>query len=67
VRLLFSVQASLIQLIQLIQQHGGVKFPIVAVAQSLYGLVYGLLVLVLEQVGDFPGPVHSLDRDLDRL
>jgi hypothetical protein len=64
---LFTVQASLIQLVQLIQENGGVKFTIVAIAESLHGLVDGILVLVPEQVGDLSGPVHGLDHDLDHF
>ncbi len=64
---LFTVPASLVQLVQLIHQNGGVEITVVAVAESLHGLVYGVLVLVLEQVGDFSSPVHGLDCDLDRL
>ncbi len=66
-RFLFTVQASLIQLVQLIQQNGGIEFTVVAVAESLHGMMYGIFVLVLEQVDDLPGPVHGLDCDLNRL
>ncbi len=65
--LLFAVPASLVQLIQLIQQNGGFELAVVAIAQSLHGLVHGVFVLVLEQVRDFSSPVHGLDRDLDCL
>ncbi len=65
--LLFSVLVSLVQLIQLIQQNGGIELAIVVSAQSLHCLVDGILVFVFEQVRDFSSPIHGLDRDLDRL
>ena len=55
--ILCSALASLIQLVQLIQQNGGVKLTVVAVAESLHCLVDGVFVLVVEQVRDFSGPV----------
>ncbi len=65
--LLFAVLVSLVQLIQLIQQNGGIELAVVASAQSLHGLVDGVFVFVFEQVRDFSSPIHGLDRDLDRL
>ncbi len=48
--LLFTVLVSLVQLIQLIQQDRGIELAVVAGAQSLHGLMDGVLVLVSEQV-----------------
>ncbi len=61
------VLSPLIELIQLLQKDHGVEFTIVAIAETLYSLVNGILVLVVEQVRDFACPVHSLDGDLDCL
>ncbi len=47
--LLFAVLASLVQLIQLIQQNGGVELTVVVIAESLHGLVYGILVPYLNK------------------
>ncbi len=57
VGLLFGVLVALIQLIQLVEQNGGIEFTVVAGAQSLHCLVDGVFVLVVEQVRDFSGPV----------
>ena len=65
--LLFAVLAPLVQLVQLVQQDRGVELAVVARAQPLHGLLDGVLVLVFEQVRDFPSPVHGFDRDFDRL
>jgi hypothetical protein len=43
----------LIELIQLLQKDRGIEFAIVAVAETLYSLVNGVLILVVEQVRDF--------------
>ena len=59
------LSAVLVSLVQLIQQDGGVELAVVAGAQSLHGLMDGVLVLVSEQVHDFSSPVHGLDRDFD--
>ncbi len=64
-RVLFPVLALLGELIQLFQQDGGIKFEIVSVAKSLYCLVYGVLALVVEQVGDLYSPVHGLNGNLN--
>ncbi len=66
-RVLFSALASLIQLVQLFQQNCGVELVVVTVAESLHCLVYGILVLIVEQVGDFSGPIHGLDGNLDHF
>ncbi len=62
---MFPVLALLGELIQLFQQDGGIEFAVVSVAMSLYCLVYGVLVLVVEQVGDLSSLVHGLDGNLD--
>jgi hypothetical protein len=67
VGVLVSVLASSIKLVQLVQQNSGVKLAIVEVAESLHCLVYGVLVFIMKQVGNFSGPVHSLDGNLDRF
>ncbi len=63
--ILFSALASLIQLVQLVQQNRGIELTVVAVVESLHCLMYGIFVLVVVQVGDFSGPVHGLDCNLD--
>ncbi len=65
--LLFAVLVSLVQLVQLIQQDCGVELAVVAGAQSLHGLMDGVLVFVSEQVSDFSSPVHGFDHDFDCL
>ncbi len=40
--------APLVELIQLLQEDRGVDFAIVAVAETLYSLVNGVLVLIVE-------------------
>ncbi len=40
---------------------------VVPVVESLHCLVYGILVLIVEQVCDFSGPIHGLDGNLDRF
>ncbi len=65
--LLFAVVNSLVQLIQLIQQDRGIELAVVACAQSLHGLMDGVLVFVSEQVRDFSSPIHGFDRDFDGL
>ncbi len=54
-------------MVQLVQEDGCVELAIVPGPQALYSFVDCLLVPVMKQIGDFSGPVHSFDSDLDRL
>jgi hypothetical protein len=53
-----------LQVVQLVQENGGLKFTIVPVPAFLYCLEDCLLVPVMKQVHDFANAVHGLDLDL---
>jgi hypothetical protein len=54
-----------LEVIQLVQEDGGVELAIVPGPKTLYRLVYSLPVLMVKQVCDFPRPIHGLELDLD--
>ncbi len=54
-----------LEVIQLVQEDGGVELAIVPGPKTLYRLVYSLPVLMVKQVCDFPGPIHGLELDFD--
>ncbi len=54
------MQIQINNLIQLVQENGGIEFAVVPGPESLNGLVDCLLVPMVEQVCDFSGPVLDL-------
>ncbi len=54
-----------LELINLVQENGGIKFSIVSSPDSLYSLEDRVLVPVVEKIRDFAGPVHGLDFDFN--
>ncbi len=59
------VLASLVKLVQLIQEDRGVEFAVVPIAESLYALVNCVLAPVVKEVSNFACLVHGLDDDFD--
>ncbi len=54
-----------LELVQLVQENGGIEFAVVPGPELLDGLVDCLFVPVMEQICDFSGPVHGLNFYLD--
>ncbi len=57
----------ILELVQLVQENGGIKFAVVPGPEPLNSLVDCLFVPVVEQICDFSGPVHSRDFDLNNF
>ncbi len=49
-----------VELVQLVQENGGIKFAIVPGPEPLNGLMNCFFVPIVEQICDFSGPVLTL-------